>query len=116
WQLGKLLEVLLSDDDGAPAASARESRRGHAALQVDRDLVAIIARATAADPADRYRTVAELLDDLERRRERRPVLARRAGAGYRLRRFLARHRWSVTGTALGVFVLVATAIVFTLSL
>lgn len=56
------------------------------------DLDAIVARATAADPEQRYASVAELHDDLQRHRQHKPVLARAGSTGYRLRRLL-RRRW-----------------------
>ncbi len=46
------------------------------APEVSRDLAAIVARATAVDPDQRYQTAAEFADDLERCLERRPVHAR----------------------------------------
>jgi serine/threonine-protein kinase len=55
------------------------------------DLRGIIAMATDPDPDRRYRTAAELADDLVRFRERRPIAARRAGAWYALRKAAERH-------------------------
>ena len=63
------------------------------------DLDAIVVRALARDPADRYGTAAELGDDLERWLEHRPVTARAGGAAYRFRRLVRRRRVGVTVAA-----------------
>lgn len=56
------------------------------------DLHYILERAMAEHPADRYLSVANLLEDLHRLREGLPVRARRATAAYLARRFLRRNR------------------------
>jgi serine/threonine-protein kinase len=58
----------------------------------DRDLDAIIAKARAAAPADRYAAVSEFAADIERWLQRRPVQARPASLGYSALRLLQR-RW-----------------------
>jgi hypothetical protein len=58
------------------------------------DLRCIVGRATAEHPADRYLSVADLLEDLRRLREGLPLRARRATAAYVARRFLRRN-WEV---------------------
>lgn len=68
------------------------------------DLDAILEKATHAEPERRYTDARELADDLQAWRERRPVRAHPAGAGYRLGRFVARHRW---GVAAGLVALVS---------
>ncbi|MEZ5891863.1 MAG: serine/threonine-protein kinase [Parvularculaceae bacterium] len=72
FALGKTLTHLLGDTD-------------------DRDLKAIAAKASAVDEADRYRSAADLIDDLKRWREKRPVKARKGGWFYRANRFVQRH-------------------------
>jgi serine/threonine-protein kinase len=98
WQLGRLLETMLADE---PTWLRRE-----------RDLEAIIAKARHEQPAGRYATVRELGDDVRRLRERRPVLARNGGPGYRAARFLARHRWSMAAAGAGLAALLAMAATF----
>lgn len=68
------------------------------------DLDAIVAKATAANPEQRYAAVAELRDDLQRWREYRPVSARSAGMGYRAQRWLRRN-WRPVAVASALLVL-----------
>ncbi|MBN8482728.1 MAG: serine/threonine protein kinase, partial [Xanthomonadales bacterium] len=75
------------------------------------DLAVVIARATDADPARRYATVEALAEDVRRWRDGRPILARADSAGYRLRRFVARHKLAVAFAALAVLGLVGAAAV-----
>jgi len=84
YSLGVILRVLLGGGDdrepGAPAPLADAELRG------------VLAMATAADPARRYPGVDALREDLLAWRERRPLRAVPDTAGYRLRKFVARHR------------------------
>jgi len=57
------------------------------------DLDAILRRALAHDPAQRYPSVEAFVADLRRYRARRPVQARSPRPGYLLRRFVQRNRW-----------------------
>jgi serine/threonine-protein kinase len=72
----------------------------------DKDLGAIIRQASAEDPYARYPTVEALAADLERYRKGYAVEARGGGRGYQLRRFVARHRFSVAAAGLVVMLLV----------
>jgi serine/threonine-protein kinase len=94
WQLGVLLHELLAGARFGDAAS--RPLRGDAGV--------IVARATDADPARRYASVDALAADLVRWRDGRAILARGDSAGYRVRRFLARHK---LGVAAAVFALAA---------
>ena len=58
---------------------------------VRKGLQAIIARATARDPADRYDSVARLREDLEALRLFHPVRAAQGGLAYRAHLFIRRH-------------------------
>ena len=66
------------------------------------DLDAIVARACAQDPAQRYPSVDALAADVRAMRDRQPVAARGGGRGYRLLRWTQRH-WR--GMTVAVFVL-----------
>jgi hypothetical protein len=80
YSLGRLLEEM------APRAAGRS----------DTDF--IVARCMAEEPADRYLSAAEVLEDLRRRREGLPLRARPATLAYVTRRFLGRN-WAVAALA-----------------
>lgn len=63
------------------------------------DLDAIVQRATCPEPRDRYASAADLADDVRRVADHRPVEARHATLGYRLRRFARRRRAALVVTA-----------------
>lgn len=81
FSLGKLLETLLQGET------------------VNLDLNAIVAKAIAQLPADRYASVDALSEDLSNLSRGYPVEARGDGAGYRFSKFLRRNR---TAVSLGV--------------
>lgn len=102
YALGVLLRELLSGKrpDGAPCQPLL------AAVGVDADLAGVLNKATAGNPGERYATVEALRDDLARWRDGRPVRAARDTALYRARKFVGRHRGSVSVV---VLVLIALA-------
>lgn len=59
------------------------------------DLDAIVLRATALDPADRYRSAAELADELQRHLDGEAVIARAGARWYTFSRWLRGHRRGV---------------------
>jgi WD40 repeat protein/predicted Ser/Thr protein kinase len=86
----------------ASAASGAFTRPRDVDPTIDRDLEAIICRAMALDPGDRYGSTEELKGDLERYQDGRPVAARRYGLAERVAMWTHRHRRVVTGlTAAG---------------
>ena len=85
---------------GSPV-SLRRSLRG--------DLDAILLRALAKDPAERYASVDRFDADLRRHRQGLPVLARRQAWGYRMGKLVRRHRWAV----LAILLVVASSLVST---
>lgn len=118
YSLGALLHELLTGelpDRAGRAASAVAPADGRIpAKSLRGDLDAIVARATAADPADRYPDVAALTADLQRYRNRMPVHARAAGWRYRSARFVARHRRGLAVTALAMAALLAAIVTTTI--
>lgn len=72
------------------------------------DLDAIVLRALKKDPAERYPTAGAVADDLARWLRYEPVQARPDSAGYRLRKFVRRHRAAVAGTTALVMVAAAS--------
>lgn len=75
---------------------------------VDRELAAIVERCLAWNSDERFATMAELLDDLQRRRQMRPLRSREPRAGYLLERFFARHKLAVTIAAAALAGLLGT--------
>ncbi len=111
FQLGRLLAALLSADEqeleamttvavdaGTPMASTLPA-------SLPRDLQAILQRATASSPGERYATADAFAADISAYLERRPVAARRRTAGYVAGQFLRRHP---IGVAAGTAILLAT--------
>lgn len=95
YSLGKLLEALLQN------------------IPIDKDLKAIIGRASAPAPEDRYPSVQALQADLQRFRTGYPVAARGGGAGYRFGKYLSRRRWLV-GASTAVMLALIGAFAITL--
>ena len=76
--------------------------------ELPRDLAAIVMKALCEDPADRYQTVGELADDLERFLDILPVSAYREGLYGRARKFVRRHRAPVLAGAVMLVAILAT--------
>ncbi len=73
------------------------------------DLDAICMKALNKDPVERYTTVEEMHNDLVRYQSGQPVHARRATQGYRIRKFIKRHK---TGTSLfALFFIIITVFI-----
>ncbi len=87
------------DADGA----ALRSR----AREVEGDLDLIVLKCLNDDPERRYRSAAELGDDLRHFLEQRPIVARPDSLGYRMRSFVRRNRLAVGAAAAILLVLVA---------
>ncbi len=89
-------DVATLGDDAWQRAAARATRPAPLARAFRGDLDAIVRRATAREPADRYATVGALAADVRRVLAYRPVAARNAagvrGLAYRTRRIVRRHR------------------------
>lgn len=70
------------------------------------DIDAVLMRALRARPSERYSTVAAFREDVERHLDGRAVEARGDARGYRVRKFVGRHRIAVAAAA-GTFLLVS---------
>jgi serine/threonine-protein kinase len=141
FQMGRLLRAVLAGNGAGPTAPAstalatRTARPSAAAAvgtagtrppeppagepqppatePLSADLAAIIAKACAVDPDQRYGTADALADDIAAVLELRPVSARPARASYLFRRFVQRNRWPVAALAGALALLVATTASFT---
>ena len=76
-------------------------------LSLRADLDAVVLKALRREPADRYPSVREFSEDLDRLLDHRPVTARRGHLLYRTQRFTRRHRLGLTLAAAGVALIVA---------
>jgi eukaryotic-like serine/threonine-protein kinase len=79
----------------------------------DADLTAIIAQASAIDPADRYPSVDALADDVKAWRDGYVVAARKGGKRYAALKFVNRHRVGIAASGLA-FLLLISALFITL--
>lgn len=68
--------------------------------KVNEDLDNIVLKALQKEPERRYASVAQFADDLTRYLDGRAVLARPDSLAYRAKKFVARNRWAVAGSAL----------------
>ena len=100
--LGALERALLDEDPVPPSAAA-----GADGPRLRGDLDAIVMKALRREPARRYPTVEGLADDVRNHLDGRPVAARGDARGYRLGKFLRRHRVAMAAAALVVLALAA---------
>ncbi|MGO4522978.1 protein kinase [Dyella sp. 2RAF44] len=122
WSLGVVLYQLLSNTkpfgggdtsplDLANAIVAAQvlppSRHAKAGMPIPTDLDAIVMKAMRRDPAERYASVAELILDVRRFLEARPVQARQGRLWYRWCLFVRRHRAALAASMIVLFSLVA---------
>ncbi|PWN07906.1 serine/threonine-protein kinase [Rhodohalobacter mucosus] len=77
------------------------------------DLDSVIMKALKKDPAERYSSVEQLSNDLNRFLQHRPVMAGKDSLIYRARKFTSRNRWTVAVSA-AVILLVLSFSVITL--
>ncbi len=97
-------KVSTGREEATAAAEARGTDVKRLVGLLRRDLDWIVMKALEKDRARRYGTPSELAADLRRHLENEPVQARPASTGYRLQKYVRRHRIGV-GVAGGVVVL-----------
>jgi serine/threonine protein kinase/TolB-like protein len=81
------------------AAAARATTQEKLVRRLRGDLDAIVLKALAKLPQDRYDSATALADDLQRYLSGDPVEARPSWLGYRLAKFVSRHRLAAGATA-----------------
>ena len=94
-----------------PAASARGTEPRQLVNQLRGDLDWITMKAVEKDRNRRYGTPTELAADLRRYLENEPVVARPASAGYRVQKYVRRHRVAVAFTTVIGALLVSFGVV-----
>lgn len=100
----------------APRPSSVAARKGRdapvPASRLRGDLDVIVGSALRTDPERRYESADRLSADVERYLNGLPILARRDSVGYRLGKFVRRHRWGVGASAAACVGLVAALALF----
>jgi serine/threonine-protein kinase len=110
---GQVERCMLENDPTAPSlraacgSAANAQARGAAmpaelARSIRGDLDAIVAKALRKRTDDRYASVEQLVEDVRRYLDSRPVAATRGRVAYRVRKFAARHRGGVAVAALAL--------------
>ena len=94
-----------------PCALSRPEQAGMPRGDLEGDLDAIVARATAPEPDDRYGSAAAMGQDLERYLAGMPVAAAGLSRWYVLRKFVLRHRWATACGVVAAVSLVSGAVV-----
>jgi serine/threonine-protein kinase len=123
YALGLILYELLCGKvykSAGNAESWRQARPGRVArraanwlradaTRIDGDLEHVVRRALDEDPARRYASAAALAEDISRYFDGRPLAAGPDRIGYRVGKFVRRHRVGVAVAALAVVAIVAAA-------
>ena len=112
YQLGLLMAEVLSGN--RPVQNPEEAAIPDLTGLVDRDLRAIIEKATRPEPDARYPSILSLKDDLHRYRQNEPVLARAGSWRYRAGKFIRRRPLLVPGLAVGALVVAAYVVTLTI--
>jgi serine/threonine-protein kinase len=94
---------------GADAAASRAATPEKLRGQLRGDLDRIVAKAIRKAPGERYPSALAFADDLRRYLEHEPILARPDSVGYRMAKFVRRHRVAVSLAALAFFALTGGA-------
>ena len=97
-------------DEQIARALARGTTPSRLRRRLRGDVDTIVMKALRHEPERRYATVAALRDDLRRLLAGHPVLARHDSVGYRVRKFVGRHRTGVAAAAV-LLALVAGGVV-----
>ncbi|MEM8997017.1 MAG: serine/threonine-protein kinase, partial [Acidobacteriota bacterium] len=99
----EMMRAVLQDSPPAASQVAPAPRR----RRLRGDLDAILAKATAKDPSDRYGSAAQLVEDIHRHRRHRPVAARPARWHVSFGKLLRRHRVAIALTLSAAVLLAA---------
>jgi eukaryotic-like serine/threonine-protein kinase len=114
WALGALLSWMLRGGRLYESREQSGEQKADPDAIDDAELLAVIDKACADEPGQRYASASDLMADLQRYRKHRPLAAMPASAGYRVRKFLRRNPvlvGGITATAVALVAgLIATAV------
>lgn len=97
----------LSEEAAKQRSASLQQLRG----LLNGDLSTILFKMLENEPGRRYGSVRQVADDLQRYRERRPILARPQTPWYAARKFVARHWLAVSAASFAVLALAALTVV-----
>jgi tetratricopeptide (TPR) repeat protein len=106
----ELIRAVLERMPEAPSRQLRRLGERETAALVRGDFDAIVLKALAKNPGDRYATVDAFATDLAAWREGRPVQARQTGRAVRILKFLRRHRAAAATATTALAVAAALAV------
>lgn len=95
----QVLQRIAETDPRSPRQVTRE---------VDQELEAVLLKALAREPGDRYPSTGHFADDLRRYLDNEPIIARRPSLGLRLLKWSRRHKALVAAAAVTLAVAVAS--------
>lgn len=99
---------LAAAEEPVPGSSADARERLPWARQLRGDLDTLILKAIHPEPERRYPSAALLAEDIQRYLDGRPIRARPDNPGYRLGKFISRHRISVAIAGIASLALIAS--------
>jgi serine/threonine protein kinase/tetratricopeptide (TPR) repeat protein len=98
-----IAEAVRTTEPSKPSMAVEQVPRLRQALRGDLDTIVLMA--LRKEPERRYRSVRELADDIRRHLAGEPVRARSDGVGYRVSKFVQRHRTPVVASVVTAGVL-----------
>lgn len=103
-----VLEAIREEDPQRPTDAIKGRPE---ALSLDADIDAIVLKTLRKQPAERYGSVEQLAQDLERYLDGQPIRARQASTFYLFRKFVTRHRAAVAASVIVAMSLIAATAV-----
>ncbi|MDX1549203.1 MAG: serine/threonine-protein kinase [Lysobacter spongiicola] len=100
--------ALRPDDRGTSRSPIDASHRRQVSRAIAGDLDNIVLKTLSKQPEKRYPSVEALCQDLQRYAAGQPVQARPQSFGYRMRKYVRRHRWPLATATLITLVLAAS--------
>jgi tetratricopeptide (TPR) repeat protein/tRNA A-37 threonylcarbamoyl transferase component Bud32 len=104
--LSEIVTLVANTTPARPSAAGDDAARPYPARALRGDLDAIVRKAMAPAPADRYASAQQIADDLVRHAAGEPIEARRVSITYVLTRLARRHRAAVVASTVSLAALV----------